>query len=589
MDGEKKRSRSKSADSKGSKKANSKKGDSNNGKNGKNGKKPKVESERVLDKATEKYIRGDTLKYVVDKTIKFKNLKKTMKETHDKIVESASRTASTEVLLTQKAGFIETETELEKSYKLKQADILELVDMNTRKNFFDLKLTSFGPYCINFSRNGRSMLFGGMKGHVAIMDVQKVKVKKELQLEETVHDVQYLHNESMFACAQNKYTYIYDKDGMEIHCMKNFERPYKLDFLPYHWLLTSCGHSGWIKWQDISIGEYIAGFQTGFGPVRVLKHNPFNAVSHVGHANGVVSLWSPASGKALVSMFCHKSPVSDIAIDKTGNYMVSSGMDSLVKIWDLRMFKELNKYKVDKAVMSMDISHTGLLALGVGREVQVLKDAFLKNNKDSLTYLKHELSPVGSAHQRDRSLTARSKNLLSSMRIKSVQFRPFEDVLGIGHTHGITSIICPGAGEANYDSYEANPYQNLKEMREAEVQGLLNKLGHEMISLDAQFVAGIDKDQKAVQAEHAELFKKANDNDKKPREKNKKRGRNKISAKLRRKQKNVVDAQSVKLKEKLQQQKQEREDQSNGKEGEKKAAKKGVISALDRFSKSVKK
>jgi hypothetical protein len=36
-----------------------------------------------------------------------------------------------------------------------------------------------------------------------------------------------------------------------------------------------------------------------------------------------------------------------------------------------------------------------------------------------------------------------------------------------------------------------------------------------------------------------------------PQEKNKKRGRNKISAKLRRKQKNVIDSQSLKLKEKL--------------------------------------
>ena len=35
----------------------------------------------------------------------------------------------------------------------------------------------------------------------------------------------------------------------------------------------------------------------------------------------------------------------------------------------------------------------------------------------------------------------------------------------------------------------------------------------------------------------------------KKQEKNRKRGRNKISAKLRRKQKNVVDAQSIKLKE----------------------------------------
>ena len=32
----------------------------------------------------------------------------------------------------------------------------------------------------------------------------------ELQLQQEVHDVRYLHNDTMFAAAQNKYTYIYD-------------------------------------------------------------------------------------------------------------------------------------------------------------------------------------------------------------------------------------------------------------------------------------------------------------------------------------------------------------------------------------------
>jgi hypothetical protein len=47
-------------------------------------------------------------------------------------------------------------------------------------------------------------------------------------------------------------------------------------------------------------------------------------------------------------------------------------------------------------------------------------------------------------------------------------------------------------------------------------------------------------------------------------EKNKTRGRNKISAKLKRKQKNVVDAQTVKLKEKLSKEREERESKKEG-------------------------
>ena len=69
-------------------------------------------------------------------------------------------------------------------------------------------------------------------------------------------------------------------------------------------------------------------------------------------------------------------------------------------------------------------------------------------------------------------------------------------------------------------------------------------------------------DQVSLKAEHQAIFNVANAAIVK--EKNKKRGRNKISAKLRRKQKNVVDAQSVKLKEKLQKERDVRDAEKVG-------------------------
>ena len=119
---------------------------------------------------------------------------------------------------------------------------------------------------------------------------------------------------------------------MEIHCLQRHERPLKLDFLPYHFLLVSVGHSGWIKWHDISTGEYVAGFSTGHGPCRVLTHNRSNAVSLAGHSNGVVTMWSPAAGKPLVSILCHKSPVTGVAVDREGRYMCTAGLDGLMKV-----------------------------------------------------------------------------------------------------------------------------------------------------------------------------------------------------------------------------------------------------------------
>lgn len=60
------------------------------------------------------------------------------------------------------------------------------------------------------------------------------------------------------------------------------------------------------------------------------------------------------------------------------------------------------------------------------------------------------------------------------------------------------------------------------------------------------------------------------------------RGRNKISAKLRRKQKNVIDAQMVKLKEMQKAQREERERLKSGEPAEKPVT---DLGALSRFAK----
>ena len=46
----------------------------------------------------------------------------------------------------------------------------------------------------------------GEGGHVATFDALRMSVGAEMNLQETVHDAHYLHNETFFAVAQEKYT-----------------------------------------------------------------------------------------------------------------------------------------------------------------------------------------------------------------------------------------------------------------------------------------------------------------------------------------------------------------------------------------------
>lgn len=64
------------------------------------------------------------------------------------------------------------------------------------------------------------------------------------QVKETTRAVTFLHNELFFAAAQKKYVYIYDKRGLEVHCLREHLQPTQLEFLPHHFLLASVGEPG---------------------------------------------------------------------------------------------------------------------------------------------------------------------------------------------------------------------------------------------------------------------------------------------------------------------------------------------------------
>ena len=82
--------------------------------------------------------------------------------------------------------------------------------------------------------------------------------------------------------------------------------------------------------------------------------------------------------------------------------------------------------------------------------------------------------------------------LANRSMINTVKFLPYEDVLGISHDGGYSSIIVPGSGEANFDAFEANPFETKKQRQEAEVHNLLQKLQPDTISLRVNTIGLID-------------------------------------------------------------------------------------------------
>ncbi|XP_077856317.1 WD repeat-containing protein 46 isoform X3 [Macaca mulatta] len=280
--------------------------------------------------------------------------------------ETSIKAARSELLLAEEPGFLEGE-DGEDTAKICQADIVEAVDIASAAKHFDLNLRQFGPYRLNYSRTGRHLAFGGRRGHVAALDWVTKKLMCEINVMEAVRDIRFLHSEALLAVAQNRWLHIYDNQGIELHCIRRCDRVTRLEFLPFHFLLATASETGFLTYLDVSVGKIVAALNARAGRLDVMSQNPYNAVIHLGHSNGTVSLWSPAMKEPLAKILCHRGGVRAVAVDSTGTYMATSGLDHQLKIFDLRgTYQPLSTRTLPHGAGHLAFSQRGLLVAGMG-------------------------------------------------------------------------------------------------------------------------------------------------------------------------------------------------------------------------------
>jgi U3 small nucleolar RNA-associated protein 7 len=375
--------------------------------------------------------------------------------------EAAKSKAQTEILRTEKHGYIEVDSD-EKTCELAQEKIRENVSLRTAEQAFSLDFED-GPIYAKHCRSGRHMLLRNERGYMASFDIRSMSLMFEIDVRDKIKDALYLHSEKFIAVAQEKNVFIYNGVGSEVHCVRKNNNVFKLEYLPYHYLLATASSDGFLKYQDTSTGVLVSTVFIRDKNITAMRQNPWNAIIHTGARNGIVSLWSPNAQENLMKVHCHKSAVSSIEIDRTGGLMVTAGLDNKINVWDLRnTYSQLNTLRSSFTVQVSALSQRNMLAIANGGRVHIWKD--FTQDEEPL-YLTHKV----------RGGT-----------IASLDFCNYEDILCIGHSRGVSNLIIPGAGDPVYDSYEDSPFITKGWKRELEIRKLLEKIPYDLIGMESQ-------------------------------------------------------------------------------------------------------
>lgn len=198
-----------------------------------------------------------------------------------------------------------------------------------------------------------------------------------------------------------------------------------------------------------------------------------------------------------VKLLAHMGPVQSISVDPSssscGRYMSTSGADGSVKIWDCRNWGQTVREWNERGhgQREVDWSMKGMLAVSNKGYVNVYRDC-------------HSPSVEGKASPP----RLYQKLNLPSRTPRGMRFVPFEDILGVGHDAGFSSLLVPGSGLAQFDSNEADVYESKTRRREREVRGVLEKIKPDLITMDADFLGRMADPKKEAYSEKETPFYK---------------------------------------------------------------------------------
>uniref|UniRef100_A0A0K0FUE8 WD_REPEATS_REGION domain-containing protein n=1 Tax=Strongyloides venezuelensis TaxID=75913 RepID=A0A0K0FUE8_STRVS len=228
-------------------------------------------------------------------------------------------------------------------------------------------------FTIAWTPEGKRLITGGSRGEFTLWNGSAFNFETILQAHDlAIRVLKWTYDKQWMVSADHVgYVKYWQQNMNNVHMFQAHEdHPVRcISFSPSDTKLVTSSDDGTARVWDFYRSEKEQTLSGHGSEVFSAEWHPFKGIIATGSRDTQqpVKLWDPKTGKNLVTLFDHKNSVLSLKWNMNGNWLATGSRDHSVKLYDIRMMKEIYTFKAHKKEVSCVAwhpIHTNLLSSG---------------------------------------------------------------------------------------------------------------------------------------------------------------------------------------------------------------------------------
>ncbi|CAD5210103.1 unnamed protein product [Bursaphelenchus okinawaensis] len=230
-------------------------------------------------------------------------------------------------------------------------------------------------YSICWTPQGKRLLTGAASGEFTLWNGSAFNFETILQAHDVaIRSLKWSHNSMWMASGDHDGFVKYWQPNMNnVHMFQaHKDEPVRsISFAPTDAKLITGSDDGTARIWDFARSEQERVLSGHGADVRSVDWHPTKGLVATGSRDSQqpVKIWDPRTGICLTTFHDHKNSVTAVEWNKNGNWLLSGSRDHVIKLYDIRMLKEVQTFRGHKkevTAIAWHPVHEGLFASGGG-------------------------------------------------------------------------------------------------------------------------------------------------------------------------------------------------------------------------------